>query len=208
MTIGIEQICLGSQNKFVLFCWTPNIFLKLRNFDLPIFPLFTWKKTNKRSLRAKWFWVRRVFIYVVIMFYVPRDGVSEMMIKLTCQQGKWICFFCVVPLRHYGSKQPDFPALIIHFPTSSGVSECASKRVSAEEHVSEASSAEQSNEWIRSCSLTLLTPSIAPHCLLRSRAPLRSFNRSLAPLESLPSSWGSQWFDGYFCCVSFFSSVP
>ena len=43
------------------------------------------------------------------------------------------------------------------------------------------------------CSLPLLTRSLALHCLLRLRAPLRTFARS--PTHSLPSSWESEWLD-------------
>ena len=58
-------------------------------------------------------------------------------------------------------------------------------------------------------SLTPLTHSLAPHCSLRSRAPLRSFVRSLARslTHSLRSSWESD-----FClwieCVNFIQFQP
>ena len=46
---------------------------------------------------------------------------------------------------HYGTKPGHFETSKIHFPTSEGVSE-VSKRVSAAEGASEASSPEQANE--------------------------------------------------------------
>ena len=53
---------------------------------------------------------------------------------------------------HCGAKSGHFVTSIIHIPTSSGVSERASKRMSAVErasgrHPSEASSSEQASEW-------------------------------------------------------------
>ena len=53
-------------------------------------------------------------------------------------------------------------------------------------------------------SLALITCLLALHCLLCSRAPLRSLICSLAcSLCSLPSSWESECLDGYFFWVFF-----
>ena len=98
---------------------------------------------------------------------------------------------------------------LFHELRSEWVSERASERMSAAERASEASSAEQANEWavranerteermaqystrrfhshwtqcgtrLVSRLLAPLTHSLAPHCTLCLRAPLRSFFRSL-----------------------------
>ena len=47
---------------------------------------------------------------------------------------------------HYGSEQPDFETLIIRLPTSSGVSERASKQMCAAQRARKASNAEQVHE--------------------------------------------------------------
>ena len=54
----------------------------------------------------------------------------------------------VEALMHYGTKLGHFETLKIHFPTSEAVSEVSevSKRVSAAEGASEASSLQQANE--------------------------------------------------------------